>query len=311
VFNKGPATWWGGPLLLIQQFSSLFCLATGACMCLWWRIVDGGNVKKGIFTYPSHSTDHPDERWFYVNGICSDVRMATLHAHHLHALFNRPITVVYNPTFGPLVDLTECILGRNFHIFGDVVGPLLECVVKELKDDTVKEVILIGHSQGGVIVCNAVDELIKKYKHEECVKMLKKIKVFTFASASRETPQLRGLPFYEHFANRWDIVSRVGVLSPDAWYVGAIHVRNAVGHFLSGNYLSAIVQYGNSNLLSYLSVDPNTLPPPPYLPDLSVRIYVGLGIASAVILVSAVVGLIGCVPCVLAGIPMVAYDVLR
>lgn len=130
-----------------------------------------------------------------------------------------------------------------------------------LVDPTVKKVVLIGHSQGGIIVSQAIDDLLSQLP----ARTMAKLEVYTFGSAAshfsnpslalRSNPStnqtgeqtlLRAshtkvyltntnqgnhiIPHMEHYANEYDLVPRWGVLHSvqdvvDMRYAGAIFVR--------------------------------------------------------------------------------------
>ena len=130
-----------------------------------------------------------------------------------------------------------------------------------LVDPTVTKVVLIGHSQGGIIISQTIDDLLSQLP----AKTMSKLEVYTFGSAashfsnpsvtlgpkssvnqSCEQPSLRNsqskvylpdtsqsnhiIPHMEHYANELDLVPKWGVLHSvqdvlDARYAGSIFVR--------------------------------------------------------------------------------------
>lgn len=52
------------------------------------------------------------ESFFYINGICSTRRMASDTGKELSQMFDRPVTVVHNPTDSALIDIVECIFAK-------------------------------------------------------------------------------------------------------------------------------------------------------------------------------------------------------
>ena len=154
-----------------------------------------------------------------------------------------------------------CLIQRavSYHDFGT---RLTYAYVKAmLVDPTVTKVVLIGHSQGGIIVSQTIDDLLSQLP----AKTMSKLEVYTFGSAashfsnpsltlgskpsvnqSCEQPSLRNsqskvylpdtsqsnhiIPHMEHYANEFDLVPRWGVLHSvqdvlDARYAGSIFVR--------------------------------------------------------------------------------------
>ncbi len=179
-----------------------------------------------------HAPDHfPREAWFAIDGIATDKALLGLNGRYLVNLFQRPIELIYNPTEGPLSDLLECMLGRTFDFVSAPAEYTLERVSLALANPEKDRVILMGHSQGGIIVSNVVSGLIERFSGDR--ERMSKLEVYTFASAAdhiRIDPELdtqhRHVPFIEHFANTQDIVARLGVLERGAARQGkGVHPR--------------------------------------------------------------------------------------
>lgn len=156
-----------------------------------------------------------------------------------------------------------CLVQRavSYHDFGT---RLTYAYVKAmLVDPTVTKVVLIGHSQGGIIISQTIDDLLTQLP----ANTMSKLEVYTFGSAAShfsnpsltlrsrssvnqscdcEQPSLRNfqskvclpdtsqsnhiIPHMEHYANELDLVPRWGVLHSvqdvlDARYAGSIFVR--------------------------------------------------------------------------------------
>lgn len=91
----------------------------------------------------------------------------------------------------------------------------------------VRKVVLIAHSQGGIIATAWVDQLVRDFPRER----LQKLEVYTFASAAdhfscadiRPADETAPINYeydgsfarVEHFANEFDFVAKFGVLNPD------------------------------------------------------------------------------------------------
>ena len=151
-----------------------------------------------------------------------------------------------------------CLIQRavSYHDLGsratyDHVKPMLI-------DPTITKVVLIGHSQGGILVSQAIDDLLSQVP----VKTMSKLEVYTFGSAAshfsnpsltlRPNPAANEqaslklstskvhladacqgdyvIPHMEHYANELDIVPRWGVLHSvndvlQTRYAGSIFIR--------------------------------------------------------------------------------------
>lgn len=79
----------------------------------------------------------------------------------LSATFGRPVIGVHNKTYGLPFDLVECLIQRGFAYNTLDVRVAYDYVKACLCDPTVRKVILIGHSQGGIIISMVIDELLK------------------------------------------------------------------------------------------------------------------------------------------------------
>lgn len=193
-----------------------------------------------------HAPDRfPREAWFFVNGVAVDKELLMLNGQYLVKLFRRPVELLYNPTEGPLGDLLECVLGRTFNFVSGPAGYALERLSIALSDPAKERVVLIGHSQGGIIVSNVVSGLIERFGGDS--DRLGKLEVYTFASAAdtvRTDPELdspeRHVPFFEHFANTGDLVAKLGILERRLPITGRVYTVDKPGHFLNAHYLSEI-----------------------------------------------------------------------
>ena len=108
---------------------------------------------------------HPTQAWFFINGICSDERLATLNVRMLSQLFERPITLLHNATDGLWFDLIECAVGKSFDKVTEAAAASLPPLVDALCDPGIERVILLSHSQGTIIAAvmlKWLDEVLAK-----------------------------------------------------------------------------------------------------------------------------------------------------
>ena len=187
----------------------------------------------------------PHEAWFFVNGIATDKELLKLNGRYLSRLFQRPIELIYNPTEGPFSDLVECVMGRTFDFVSEPVEYALERVSIAILNPENERVVLMGHSQGGIIVAAVVNGLIERFSGDKT--RLGKLEVYTFASACddiRTDPELdtpeRRVPFIEHFANKGDMVAKLGILQQQLPIKGKVYTLEKSGHFLNAHYLPEI-----------------------------------------------------------------------
>lgn len=92
-----------------------------------------------------------DERWFFVNGICTDLRIARLNATLLTTAFHRPITILYNETEGLWLDLIECAFGKAWEWVTEAAKANVDELMRALRDPAIQRVVLVSHSQGTIV----------------------------------------------------------------------------------------------------------------------------------------------------------------
>lgn len=84
----------------------------------------------------------------------------------ISATFGRPVIGVHNKTYGLPFDILECLIQRDFAHNSLDVRIAYDYVKACLCDPTVRKVVLIGHSQGGIIISMVIDELLKDLPQE-------------------------------------------------------------------------------------------------------------------------------------------------
>jgi pimeloyl-ACP methyl ester carboxylesterase len=220
---------------------------------------------------PAKTSDK--EAWFFVNGVATNEKVAKWNGKRLRDLFNRPITVLFNPTNGLGMDLAECIFDRTLEWTTEPAKYVRKNLAKALKDKEKEKVIVIAHSQGGIIVAAALEKLAKKYKQ-----YFHKLEIYTFACPADEMATMTecfgnfcrrtSKPYLEHFINKQDLVAKLGALraencwQPPTWSSkllnlgiprllvnsesedffnvkidGDIYVNDRKGHLLNAHYL--------------------------------------------------------------------------
>ncbi|KAL8947282.1 MAG: hypothetical protein Q9222_006419 [Ikaeria aurantiellina] len=206
-------------------------------------------------TYKS-SQQHPHEQWIFINGICTGYSGLQENVDRIALLFGRNVLGIHNQSYGFLSDLMECLLQRCLSYDTLDVRIAYEYVKSYLTNPDVEKVVLIGHSQGGIIVSMVLDHLFPELPAE----IMGKLEVYTFGSAashfhnppvssssllhpsaSRDT-----IPHIEHYANEYDMVPRWGVLYAISSlltnrYAGDVFVRmGATGHLFVPHYMDPI-----------------------------------------------------------------------
>ena len=107
-----------------------------------------------VFRYPqaANVVSHtPKQRWFFINGICTDHSVVLLNAAYLHALFRRPLTVIHNFTRGVVPDLAACAVGKEWEQVTESAAVAFPPIYAALKNKTCERLILLAHSQGTIL----------------------------------------------------------------------------------------------------------------------------------------------------------------
>ena len=120
------------------------------------------------------------ERWIFLNGCCVTGHALQQNLNLLSETFGRPVQGVHNETWGILGDIVECIIQRAFGFYSKETRIAYEYVKAYCSDPKVKKVVLIGHSQGGIMVSQILDELFMDLPSE----LVAKLEVYTFGNAA-------------------------------------------------------------------------------------------------------------------------------
>jgi hypothetical protein len=120
------------------------------------------------------------ERWIFLNGCCVTGHALQQNLNLLSETFGRPVQGVHNETWGILGDIVECIIQREFGFCSKETRIAYEYVKSYCSDPEVKKVVLIGHSQGGIMVSQVLDELFMDLPSES----IAKLEVYTFGNAA-------------------------------------------------------------------------------------------------------------------------------
>ena len=213
---------------------------------------------------------HLDECWIFINGCATDHMGLQKNINLLSKLFGREVIGIHNRSFGLLGDLVECLIQRCFSYRTHAVRVTYATLKPLLADPQVSKLVLIGHSQGGIIVSLALDQLFAELPPEN----MAKLEVYTFGSAashfsnplislnksrpSSPSPRIHfdgpaspanpqhAIAYIEHYANEYDMIPRWGVLYcagniQNSLYAGTVFVRlGASGHFFNQHYLSGM-----------------------------------------------------------------------
>lgn len=187
-----------------------------------------------------------EDRWFYANGVVSDRNGWAVQAKLISKIFEKKIEALFNPTASVVVDIIETIKGRTFNREEESVKQHIEVLLPAIRSG--KPVNIIAYSQGGVTISNTIKKLIKMGVD------LSNVSVYTFASAHDEF-NFDGKVYSEHFANRGDYVSAIGVLHYKAGKA-PVYIADRLGHLLNAHYLYNFINKdycgGASKLYSFV-----------------------------------------------------------
>ncbi|OCF35065.1 hypothetical protein I316_03105 [Kwoniella heveanensis BCC8398] len=197
------------------------------------------------------------EAWLFVNGIGTSRVGLQLILNALYNLFGRKVIGIENRTFGIWFDLVECMLQRDLTWQTTDIRMGYNIIASHIADPNKDRVVLMAHSQGGIIMSAWVDQLLADFSSDQ----LNKVEIYTFASAANHfsiPSTVEGGPAFgrvEHFVNTKDYVSCIGLLAfapvcppvtPDdptihkvnGRFAGRIFKRiNHTGHLLLTHYL--------------------------------------------------------------------------
>lgn len=117
--------------------------------------------------YPTNNKiqNNNSENVFYINGILTKSDSAEKGATEVANLINKPVTLLYNPTEGPIKDLIESsITLAHLPIEIKIVNDTADKFYNTLKNG--KDLKIVSHSQGSSIVASALTKIEKRLIHE-------------------------------------------------------------------------------------------------------------------------------------------------
>lgn len=171
---------------------------------------------------------------FYVNGIRTGEPEAQCQAEIIGDMVRAPVTLLYNPTSGFIEDLKESFWNKWLWWYrpSKIVRDLAEAI------QTAKPRYLIGHSQGCMIILNAVRSLPIEYRWG--------LRCILFAS-----PKVVDVEHVatEYFANEGDqvIAHIIGSSLNSALRKlnENIYTRPGGGHDLIESYIEPVTEFGD------------------------------------------------------------------
>lgn len=182
----------------------------GAVSRFPWKILERGDQKHQRVLYDSGTFNvgfhHPKvgTEIIYVNGICTTLHTAKMEASLIAKELKRPVTLAYNETHGFWEDLYDCARMRVRNKSDSESQSLVEWIEASYLSG-IRTFMLIGYSQGSIIVCHALDRLPEEIR-EKCT-----FEVLTFGAAQDE---LKSYPngHAVHVGHTGDFVASTGAI---------------------------------------------------------------------------------------------------
>ena len=143
--------------------------------------------------------------------LCQMKKIVNENKKLLKKILNRHANLIHNVTDSLIIDLLECLVGKQTEDLTEPSTKTLYTLSQKLLDNKIKKIILICHSQGTIITGKAIKNLkLLGLDQEEYVK---KIEIYAFANCSSDMTYVKNnYPYIESFANENDIVAKWDVI---------------------------------------------------------------------------------------------------
>jgi hypothetical protein len=219
------------------------------------RIFFGGNSK-----YIADKEEVKDKICFiYINGILSNRNVIEQNKKAIKVLFNRPVNLIHNVTDSFIMDIIECIIGKETDDMTEPSTVALAALSRKLLDPEIKKVVVICHSQGTIIIGKVLNNL--KILGLDRNEFIKKLEIYAFANCSSNMVYVKEkYPYIESFANDNDIVARLGCNCNNKVkkYIkidGPVFIKeNKSGHMFNSHYINNFQNdFPNSKLNQYIN----------------------------------------------------------
>ena len=203
------------PVLLILPGSVSMTLAgvsAAIIHCIAWPLEGPSIIHSAMDGSTRTSAEqHKDERWLFINGCASSHSILQANIDRVSQIFGRAVLGIHNKTYGLIVDVIECLIQRVFSYNTTAVRVTYEQIKAVLCDPTVLKVVVIGHSQGGLIISLVLDHLFDELPSSA----MAKLEVYTFGSAASHfsNPQLVLDPVSLH-ANEERVIPHIEQYGP-------------------------------------------------------------------------------------------------
>jgi hypothetical protein len=185
---------------------------------------------------------NPAQTVLYVNGISNTKDAQARSLQQIADTTGAKVIGVHNATQGQVVDLIQAVKDKLDKGRNPAVDTMADALYTELKAG--RSVHVMGHSQGGIILSRALNDVARRLRLEDGLskadteKLLSKVNVETFGAASSHYPDG---PNYVHYVNKKDLVPTLFGLGDGSGLVDFLSRpgRGAVvRHFEHGSGLS-------------------------------------------------------------------------
>ncbi|KAI9708273.1 MAG: hypothetical protein M1828_003091 [Chrysothrix sp. TS-e1954] len=164
--------------VFMAGLGSLYALIWILSRTMWGDIVVDSQAKLPLDAKKLKQYEH--EKWIFINGISTSRNMMERSCSAISATFKRPVTGIHNRSWGLIGDLIECLIQRSFNYETEDVRVAYECLKSHLEDEGVRKIVVIAHSQGGILISLVLDRLYASMP----AALLAKMEVYTFGSAA-------------------------------------------------------------------------------------------------------------------------------
>lgn len=176
--------------------------------------------SKRFYDYQIDNNKNEDKKvYFFINGICTNNNSLKNSCKKIeNQIYNDEVKVkgIHNPSDGIFLDLIECIYQRYFErnfIESEPVKHTCDIINKYVENKDINEIIVIGHSQGCIILDLAIKRIHRDMINKD---YMRKFKIYTFANPVLPKEFLKNVTNIipknvQHFYNKNDFVAGLGI----------------------------------------------------------------------------------------------------
>ena len=163
-----------GGIFLLALASSFLLIRLVA-----WPLA-GPRIVSSNGTTSIKQDNHSNESWIFINGCGAGNATLQRDVDCLAYVFGRRVIGIHNRTYGLMADTFECLVQRAFSYNTTDVRISYEYIKLAVCDPRISRIVLVGHSQGGIVISMVIDQLF----NELPASLINKIEIYTFGSAA-------------------------------------------------------------------------------------------------------------------------------